>query len=69
MRPLLVTIRLRNSSTRTWKPGCTGTVEPNSSMIAGPGHHLPGLEGRALHDRRVDVPLLGVEADRPSRVE
>ena len=32
----LVTTRLPNASTRTVKPGWTGTVEPNSSTIAGP---------------------------------
>ena len=32
----LVTMMLSRSSIRAMKPGCSGTVEPNSSMIAGP---------------------------------
>jgi hypothetical protein len=34
--PCLRTSRLPNRSTAARKPGCTGTVEPNSSMTAGP---------------------------------
>ena len=39
---LLVTMMLRYSSMRAVKPGCSGTVEPNSSMIAGPVTTVPG---------------------------
>src|SRR4028118_2326465 len=34
--------RLPNRSTVAGKPGCTGTVEPNSSMTAGPATTSPG---------------------------
>ena len=37
----LVTMMLRRSSIRATKPGCSGTVEPNSSMIAGPVTTVP----------------------------
>ena len=37
----LVTTRLPNASTRTVKPGWTGTVEPNSSTTAGPAKVSP----------------------------
>ena len=36
-----VTTRLPNASTVAAKPGCTGTVEPNSSMTAGPATTSP----------------------------
>ena len=49
--------RLTYSSTRAVKPGCSGTVEPNSSMIAGPGRRpSPGGQVGAPDDRGVDVP-------------
>ena len=32
---------LRNGSTSATNPGCSGTVEPNSSMIAGPSTVAP----------------------------
>src|SRR3954468_376044 len=38
----LVSSRLPKGSTVAAKPGCTGTVEPNSSMIAGPVTTSPG---------------------------
>ena len=38
---VLVMTRLPIESTRTVKPGWTGTVEPNSSMIAGPSSVSP----------------------------
>ena len=34
------------------KPGCTGTVEPNSSMTAGPVDHVAGAEVGPVVDRR-----------------
>src|SRR2546429_1565578 len=37
-----VTTRLPSGSTDARKPGCTGTVEPYSSTIAGPGTRSPG---------------------------
>src|SRR5262249_43414542 len=37
-----VTTRLPSGSTRAVKPGCSGTVEPYSSMTAGPATTSPG---------------------------
>ncbi len=64
---LLVTIRLRYSSTRTWKPGCTGTVEPNSSMITGPVTTCPAGSSVRWTTGVSTYPSLGVEADLPRR--
>ena len=66
-RALLVTIRLRYSSTRTWKPGCTGTVEPNSSMIAGPVTPSSRLAGRCAGDERRARRTPPRRRSRPSR--
>ena len=49
------------------KPGCSGTVEPNSSMIAGPVDDRARGEVGAPQHRRLDVPVGGVEADRAAR--
>ena len=64
---LLVTMRLRYSSTRTSKPGWIGTVDPNSSTITGPVTLAPGAQVAARDDRGLDVPGLRVEADGPCR--
>src|SRR6185312_16277096 len=40
-RSALVSRRLPNRSTSAWKPGWTGTVEPNSWTTAGPSTTSP----------------------------
>ena len=62
---LRVTMMLRYSSMRAVNPGCSGTVEPNSSMIAGPVDDRAGGEVGAPQHRGVDVPV-GGRRSRPA---
>ncbi len=50
------------------KPGWSGTVEPYSSMTAGPSTVSPGASPLRWRIGVSTYPSLGVEAHRPGRV-